>query len=68
MSIDTIIEARMQEPFTRSGLAQTIYNEQPTLGIKKAALIANNAIDKAVKAGQIVFTRDGGSAVFRRTA
>lgn len=68
MTLDDIITERMQSPFTRAGLAQAVYSAQPELGIKKAALIANNAIDKAVKEGRISFRRESGMAVFRRVA
>ncbi len=67
MTLDDIIQARMERPFTRIGLASTLRDHDPHMSHTTAQMIANNAIDRAVRDGRIVFTRDGGSAVFRRT-
>ena len=66
MSQDDIIQARMERPFTRIGLANTLREHDPEMSHTTAQMIANNAIDKAVRMGKIVFSREGGTAVFRR--
>lgn len=68
MTLEEIIRARMERPFTRIGLASTLRDHDPHMSHTTAEMIANNAINKAVKEGRIVFSREGGSAVFRRVA
>lgn len=66
MTQDDIIQARMERPFTRIGLANTLREHDHDMSYATAQMIANNAIDKAIKAGRIAFSREAGAAVFRR--
>lgn len=66
MTLDDIIQARMERPFTRIGMASTLRDHDPHMSHTTAEMIANNAINKAVKAGRIKFTREGGVGVYRR--
>lgn len=66
MTLDDIIQARMERPFTRIGLANTLRDHDRHMSHTTAQMISNNAIDKAVREGLIKFDTDGGSAVFRR--
>lgn len=68
MTIDDIINARMERPFTRIGLASTLREHDPIMSHTTAQMIANNAIDKAVRMGKIEFTKAGGVGVYRRIA
>lgn len=68
MSHDDIIQARMDRPFTRIGLANTLREHDPVMSYATAQMIANNAIDKAVRMGKIEFTKAGGVGVYRRIA
>lgn len=68
MSMDDIIQARMERPFTRIGLANTLREHDPVMSYATAQMIANNAIDKAVRMGKIEFTKAGGVGVYRRIA
>lgn len=68
MTQDDIIQARMERPFTRIGLANTLREHDPYMSHVTAKMIADIAIDKAVKAKQIEFTKAGGVGVYRRIA
>lgn len=68
MSHDDIIQARMERPFTRIGLANTLREHNPEMSHKTAEMIADKEIKKAAKEGRIKFTRESGVAVWRKQA